>query len=142
MKYILIGITLIFTTGITAKESYKCYPYCQKYSLEKLKNLDLASQLPPRPDLYRYRVKGVYRGDTFFKDQVPVYSKTSSGAYKHSGFVKLGLEVTLDKLASIQSRMFYRVTIGKDQSGNSINGYLDGRFIEGFAYNENVTLDF
>ena len=64
MKWWVILLTLLpselaFSQGGNQK---KCYPYCGEYSIDELKKLDLSAQLPHRPSLYRYRVKGEHQG--------------------------------------------------------------------------------
>ena len=134
MRHIFMFILLWTPFLANAQNQRKCYPKCQDFTKEQLLNLDISEQLPHRPDLYKFRVKGTYRGDVYFTEKVPVYVKTPQTTYRFADFIPLGKEIQLDRLTTIQHRMFYRVVLKNDEKGNPVEVWLDGRFIEAFDF--------
>lgn len=113
----------------------KCYPYCNRYTIDQLKKLDLSSVLPEDPTLYRYRVKGTYAGEVYFTEKVPVYGPGRFEAFKQVGWVNIGKDVTLDGLKGIAHRHFYRIQIGKGRNGKAEYAWIDGQFIQAYGTN-------
>jgi len=133
--FVLLLITPAEAAFAKNANQRKCYPYCERYTIDQLKNLDLAAILPERPELYRYRVKGTYGGDVYFKDKVPVYTTGRFEAFRQQGWIAIGKEIKLEHLTSIAHRMFYRVNLGKDENGLPKYGWIDGMFVEAYGTN-------